>query len=174
MKHLLTRLALAVTLVTGCSPNPAAELELGKQLLVGAPGVAADPVAALGHLRSAAEKRSPAAAFHLGLLLRRGASGVSVDRAAALRWLRVAAEADLPAAQFALGQMLRAGEGIAPDERKARFWFEKAAEHDLPEANLELAMAYQRGDLGLAADGAAAERYLMEAQHASKHRPAPP
>lgn len=166
-------LALLLALA-GCAPDVAFELARGKALLSGAPGVAADPATALRHLHGAAKKHSPAAAFHLGLLYRRGAPGVPVDHSAALRWLRMAADAELPEAQFMLGQMLLAGEGTQPDVAQARKWFEKAAEHDLPHANLELAMAYGRGDLGVTPDQTTAERYLMEAQHALKHRVAPP
>lgn len=173
MRRLLCMVLLPAALA-GCAPDAASELALGKQSLAGGPAASADARVAEGHLRRAAEQGLPAAAYHLGLLYRRGGAGVPVDRKKALHWLREAAEHDLPDAQFALGQMLLAGEAAAPDPVQARRWFERAAEHEHPEANLELAMAYRRGDLGVAPDAAMADRYLMEAEHGLKHRPTPP
>lgn len=160
--------------VAACVPEAGHELAHGKQMLNGGAGEPADARAAAVHLRTAADRHVPAAAYHLGLLFRRGAAGVPVDLVAARRWLGEAAAAELPQAQFMLGQMLVAGEGGPADPEMARHWFERAAENDNAEANLELAMAYRRGDLGVRADANAADRYLMEAEHAIRHRRAPP
>lgn len=154
-----------------CSPDAATELARAKQLLAAQPPQAA---AALPHLRAAAQAGNAAAAYHLGLLLRRGAPGVPRDLPAARRWLQAAADHRLPDAQFMLGQMLREGEGGRADAARARQLFELAGEQDQPEANLELAMAYQRGDLGVQPDADKAARYMMEAQHSLKDRPPAP
>lgn len=167
------RTAALLAALAGCGVDAAGELALGKRLLADAGRAAAAPEAAL-HLRRAAEHGLPAAAYHLGLLYRRGAAGVHVDRVAALRWMQQAAEAGLPDAQFILGQMLAAGEGVPADPARARAWFEQAAEHDHAGASLELALAYQRGALGVAPDEQAATRYFMEARHALSHRRPPP
>jgi TPR repeat protein len=156
-------------LLAGCGPDVASELAAGKALLARSAQQPADAQAARDHLRRAADHGSPAAAFHLGLLLRRGAAGLPPDAAQARRWLTLAAERGLPDAQFMLGQMMANGEGGHADLKQARQWFERAAEQEHPEANFELAMAYRRGDLGVQPDAAAAERYLMEAEHALKH-----
>ena len=166
--------ALALLAVSGCAPDAASELARGKALLDTAAGERTDARAAVVHLRAAADGQLPAAAFHLGLLYRRGAAGVPIDLAAARHWLGVAAAAELPEAQFLLGQMLVAGEGGPVEPERARQWFERAAEQESAEANFELAMAYRRGELGVAADAQAADRYLMEAEHALKHRRPPP
>lgn len=173
--RLLSCCAVALsTVFAGCAPDAAEELAQGKLLLHVDQGRVVDAPQALAHLRRAADQHSAAAAYHLGLLYRRGAPGVDADPSAAMRWLRVAAQANVLQAQFMLGQMLVAGEGGIARPLEARAWFEKAAEHDHPEANLELAMAHRRGDLGVKPDEAAADRYLMEAQHALKHRPVEP
>ncbi|MBC7468960.1 MAG: sel1 repeat family protein [Ramlibacter sp.] len=172
MMHLLLP-ALAVAIVlAGCGPDAASELALGKRLLTGGAGAPADARAAVPHLRHAAAGGLPAAAYHLGLLYQRGAPGLQADRAAALHWLGAAAQTGLPQAQFMLGQMLL--DPLSSDPAQARLWFEKAATQEHAEANLELAMAYRRGDLGLLPDEQQAERYLMESQHAQKHRSPPP
>jgi TPR repeat protein len=160
--------------VTACAPEAESELAQGKRLLNGGAGVPTDARAAVVHLRAAADRHLPVAAYHLGLVYRRGAAGVPVDLVAARRWLGEAAAAELPEAQFMLGQMLVGAEGGPADQDMARRWFERAAEHDSAEANFELAMAYRRGDLGVRADPSAADRYMMEAEHAIGHRRAPP
>ncbi len=168
-------IGVALLLALGaCSHDAAHELAQGRHWLEHVPASAATGARARQHLLSAANMQSSAAAYHLGLLYRRGALGLPVDQVAALRWLRVAAEAGVADAQFMLGQMLAAGEGGPSDALQARQWFEKAAEAELPEAQLELALAYQRGGLGVAPDQSSADRHLMEAQHALKHRPARP
>lgn len=164
--------ALALALLCGCAPK-LDDLAQGKRLLEGQPD-AATAAKARQHLQRAARAQAPAAAYHLGLLYRRGAPGLAPDAALARQWLREAAQTGLPDAEFMLGQMLAAGEGGPADAVQARQWFERAAEHDHPEANLELALAFQHGLLGLAADEAAAQRHFMEAQHALHHRPARP
>ncbi|RQP26494.1 tetratricopeptide repeat protein [Piscinibacter terrae] len=160
---------LVLGLLAGCGPDVAMELAAGKALLANAAQQPADALAAREHLQRAAEHGSAAAAFHLGLLHRRGAAGLKGDAVEARRWLRLSAEKGLADAQFMLGQMVAHGEGGPADVLQARQWFERAAEQEHPEANFELAMAYRRGDLGVQPDAAAADRYLMEAEHALKH-----
>ncbi|NML43109.1 sel1 repeat family protein [Ramlibacter sp. G-1-2-2] len=168
MRRLAAVLLLAAG-VAGCGVHPEAELAQGLRVLA-APQPDARAASVL--LRRAAQAGSARGAFHLALLLRNGADGVTVDHAQAFAWMQRAAQGGLPRAQFLLGQMLLAGEGAAHDATQARYWFEQAAEHDLPEANLELAMAGQRGDWGITPEETA--RYMMEAQHAQKHRPPEP
>jgi len=143
----------------------AAQLALGK-LLYRRP---ADAPAAAMWLAQAVVHGQPAAAHYLGLLHKNGAPGLAADGAEAERWLRVAAEAGIPDSQFLLAQML-----LPADPAQARGWLEKAAEQEHPEAAQQLAMAYQRGELGLQADPQAAARQLAEAQHALRHRPPAP
>jgi TPR repeat protein len=163
---------LTASMLAACSrPDPQADLQMGKLLLS---QNAANAPQARAYLEAAAQAGSPAAAYHLGLLLRRGAPGVRRDLPQARQWLQTAAVAHLPDAQFMLAQMLRQGEGGPVDTAGARRLLEEAGEHDQPEANLELAMAYQRGDLGVRPDAQQAERYLMEAQHSLKDRPPAP
>jgi TPR repeat protein len=160
---------LALAFLAGCGPDVATELATGKALLASAAQQPADALAAREHLQRAAQRGSAAAAFHLGLLHRRGAAGLQPDPAQARRWLHLSAEKGLADAQFMLGQMMAHGEGGSTDLAQARQWFERAAQQEHPEANFELAMAYRRGDLGVQPDTAAADRYLMEAEHALKH-----
>lgn len=147
--------------------DPASQLAWGRRLL------GRDPAKARVVLQQAAEHGQPAAAHHLALLLRRGAPGVPADPAEAMRWLRAAAEADIPDSQFLLGQALMS-DGDATHAAQARSWFERAAAHEHPEAALQLALAYQRGELGLTPDPEEAARHMKEAEHALHHRPRAP
>jgi TPR repeat protein len=170
----LAALTLALLSLEGCGSGDAAgrlaaELAQGKAALAAQP---ADPVAAQRLWLQAAQQGSAAAAYHLALLLRRGDAGVPADPTQAERWMRQAARAGLPDAEFMLGQLLVAGAGARPAE--ARQWLERAAEHDHPEANLALALAARHGELGFTPGSPEAERFLMEAEHALKHRPPAP
>lgn len=165
LPRLILAAALAGAVLAGCGTDPDAEYTRGMELLQ---SVRPDPVAAAKHLRGAADAGSAGAAFRLALLLRRGADGVARDPAQAFARMRQAALVGVPQAEFLLGQMLLAGEGTRADAAQAHRWFEQAAEHDLAEAHLELALAGQRGEWGIGP--AEAERHLMEAEHALRHR----
>lgn len=140
-----------------------AELALGKLLY------RQHDASAAAWLTRAASQGQPAAAHYLALLHKNGAPGLPADARQAEHWLRIAAEAGIADSQFLLAQML-----LADHPAEARSWLEKAAEQEHPEAAQQLAMAYQRGELGLQADPQAAAQQLAEAQHALHHRPAPP
>lgn len=161
--------ALCAAGVAACGSDPAADYAEGMRLLRASP---ADTPHAAAYLQRAADGGSAPAAYRYAQLLRQGPAGVGRHPAQAVAYLRIAAQAKLPQAEFLLGQMLLAGEGVERDPRGARHWFERAADHELPEANLELAMAGQRGELGITRDDG--ERYLMEAGHALRHRPPEP
>jgi len=141
----------------------AAQLALGKLLY------RQHDTAAIAWLRQAVAHGQPAAAHYLALLHKNGAPGLPADARQAEHWLRIAASAGIADSQFLLAQML-----LADHPAEARTWLEKAAEQEHPEAAQQLAMAYQRGELGLQADAQAALQQLAEAQHALHHRPPPP
>jgi TPR repeat protein len=124
---------------------------------------------AIAWLTQAAAHGQPAAAHYLALLHKNGAPGLPADARQAERWLRIAAGAGIADSQFLLAQML-----LADHPAEARSWLEKAAEQEHPEAAQQLAMAYQRGELGLPADPQAAAQQLAEARHALHHRPPSP
>ena len=151
-----------------------AQLQLGKLLFKGAPGLIADPLAARPWLESAVQRGQPGAAHYLGLLFRQDLAGQPRKPAEALRWLERAARAGFADSQFLLGQMLLTGDGAEPDPARAWEWIEAAAEQDHPEANLQMLMAYIRHEMGLRPNAEAEKRQWMEAQHSLRHRPPSP
>jgi TPR repeat protein len=151
-----------------------AQLQLGKLLFKGAPGLPADPLAARPWLEAAVQHGQPGAAHYLGLLFRQDLAGQPRQPAEALRWLERAARAGIADSQFLLGQMLLTGDGAETDPVRAREWLEAAAEQDHPEANLQLLMAYTRHEMGLKPTPEAEKRQWMEAQHSLRHRPPSP
>ncbi|WP_323123520.1 tetratricopeptide repeat protein [Burkholderia alba] len=153
-------------------PGPAsaraAQLALGKAMLLGSGGVERDYPHALALLRPVAAAGDPAAAYYLGLMYRSG-YGTPADPAAAARWFEQAARQDIPAAQFMLANAYRDGSGVPRDEARALELYRHAADHELPEAVQTLAMAYRNGELGLARDDDAFHSQWLEAAHALKH-----
>ncbi len=148
--------------------QPSAQTQLGLITWRGEHGVAGDAQAAKAWLEPAARSGEVNAAYALALVLR--AQSPARD-AEAMRWLQQAANAGHPAAMFVLGNALRNGEGIAIDEAAALARYRQSAELDYPPALQTLAMAYQRGELGLPRDPERFEEELMETAHALKHPP---
>ena len=145
----------------------AAQLLLGKALLLGQGGLERDPVEAASWLRRAAEAGDPAAAYWLAVLHRSDLGGR--DDRAAIPWLERAAAAGLPAARYLLGTAYRDGRGVEPDQARALALLEAAAEDEHPEALQALALASEAGGLGLARDRRRARQLREELEHAVRH-----
>lgn len=151
-----------------------AQLALGKLLLMGAPGITSQPLAALPWFESALKGGQAGAAHYLGLIYRQDLPNQARSPEKALHYFEVAAKAGIADSQFLLGQMIMLGDGTPADPESARKWFEAAAEQDQPEANLQLLMAYSRNELGLQRDADSEARQWMEARHSLMHRPPAP
>jgi TolA-binding protein len=70
----------------------------------------------------------------------------------AAKGFRPVAEAGHPAAQYYYGLCLAEGRGVTKDEKEAAEWWDKAARGGWTEAQLNLAIAYDKGYLGLNRD----------------------
>lgn len=151
-----------------------AQIALGRIYLQGVPTVPKDPGRAREWLLRAAPSRHPSAAYFLGVISQSGQGSVKADPEEAARWFEIAAEGGSPDAMFLLANAYRAGAGVPKDDAKALELYKKAGEMEHPAALQALAMAYQYGELGLKPDEAERRRYMMEAEHAIKHRPIPP
>ncbi|MFK4442377.1 TPR repeat protein [Caballeronia udeis] len=166
--------------------NARAQLQLGKLLLKGQPGIDVDYVESRHWLMKAAPKGpvnlpavvreapdlddNPAgfAALYLASIYRNG-YGVARNRQLAFYWLNRAALAGVPQAQFQLANVYRE-DGIVPrDDARALHWLTLASEAELAEANLALAIAYKNGELGLTADNDRYWSYVKETAHDYKH-----
>jgi TPR repeat protein len=160
-----------------------AQLELGRVLLKGAPGIAPDYELSRHWLTRAAESLptthtfadpeapvSPAAyaAFHLASIYRNG-YGVARNGDEGLRWLTRAANAGVPQAQFQLANTYRDGGLVPISDELALLWLQRAAQAELPEANLALAIAYRNGELGLPRNDAQYWSHIKETAHGYKH-----
>ena len=113
-----------------------------------------------------------AAAGHAGAALQRGLMARRAQEpAAAARWLAQAAQAHDPQALFLLANAAREGNGVPRDEARALALYREAAALEYPPAHQALAMAYERGELGLARDSDQAREALAEVAHSLKHPP---
>jgi TPR repeat protein len=150
-----------------------AQISLGRIYLQGLPAVPRDAARAREWLLRAAPSRHPSATYFLGVMSQSG-QGVKADPAEAARWFQIAAEGGSPDAMFQLANAYRAGAGVPKDDARAVELYEKAGEMEHPAALQALAMAYMYGELGLKPDPDEQRRYMLEAEHAIKHRPIPP
>lgn len=87
--------------------------------------------------------------FYLGL-------GGVFDVARAVPLIRTAAEQGVSEAQYWLAWQSEAGPELAHDQASALAWYQKAADQRHRLALQRLAVAYERGELGLAPDAARA------------------
>lgn len=114
-----------------------------------------DIVAAMSWFRKAAELGDPEAQLRLGRILDRAEQNEE-----AVDWFRKAAEQGFAAAQYELGTSYVEGEGVTKDLLIAVSWIARAAESNHEPAIRTLATAFERGQLGLAADHAKVIRWL--------------
>jgi TPR repeat protein len=121
---------------------------------------------------AASDFERAAAAGHAGAALQRGLMARRAqDPAAAARWLAQAAQAHDPQALFLLANAAREGNGVPRDEARALALYREAAALEYPPAHQALAMAYERGELGLTRDAEQAREALAEVAHSLKHPP---
>jgi len=122
--------------------------------------------------QAASDFERAAAAGHAGAALQRGLMARRAqDPVAAARWLAQAAQAHDPQALFLLANATREGNGVPRDEARALALYREAAALEYPPAHQALAMAYERGELGLARDSEQAREALAEVAHSLKHPP---
>lgn len=150
-----------------------AQIALGRIYLRGVPAVPQDVTRARDWFMRAEPSRHPSAAYFLGVMSQNG-QGVKADPAEAARWLTIAAQEGSPDAMFLLANAYRAGAGVPKSDAKAIALYERAGQMEHAAALQALAMAYAYGELGLEPDEDERRRYMMEAEHATKHKPAPP
>ena len=113
-----------------------------------------------------------AAAGHAGAALQRGLLARRAQQpVVAARWLSQAAQAHDPQALFLLANAAREGDGVPRDEARALALYREAAALEYPPAHQALAMAWERGELGLARDSEQAREALAEVAHSLKHPP---
>jgi TPR repeat protein len=141
-----------------------ASYQLGKLHLQSGPQH--DEALAARDFERAAEAGHAGAALQRGLLARRAR-----DPAAAARWLAQAAQAHDPQALFLLANAAREGDGVPRDEARALRLYREAAALEYPPAHQALAMAWERGELGLVRDDEQAREALAEVAHSLKHPP---
>lgn len=147
----------------------AAQTALGKLYFRGTGSSRPDYRKALSLLDAAAQQGGAVAAYYLALMYKNGLA-VPVDKALAAHWMQKSAEQNIPAAMFILANMYLSGEGLPKDEGKARKWLEKAAEMEHPEAMQLMAMGLREGAMGFVRNEKLADRQMMEAAHALRHR----
>ena len=117
----------------------------------------------------AAAQGHAAAALQRGLMARH-----AQDDTGAARWLAQAAAGHDPQGLFLFANALRDGDGVPRDEAGALALYREAAALEYPPAHQALAMAYERGELGLKPDAEQAREALAEAAHSLKHPPVSP
>ena len=106
---------------------------------------------ALPLFRQAAEAGLPDAQAWLGYLL-----DFAEDNVEAVRWYRAAAEQGHAGGLAGLADMYAKGEGVDKDPGEARRLYEKAADAGDERAARVLALAYEKGGLGVEPDTAMA------------------
>jgi TPR repeat protein len=131
-------------------------------------GVQANPAAAAGYYKIAAEAGNPDAQFALAELYRKG-EGLAADPTEAERWYAAAAKGYASAtggrAQERLGQMYIDGRGVPKDVRRGVLLLEGVAQGGRVWTQVKLAQLYERGADGLPADqGRAVAYYRMAAE----------
>ena len=107
----------------------------------------ADVISAMSLYRKAAEMGHPPAQSRLAYLL-----DISESNEEAAKWYGLAAEQGFAEAEFGLAQMYASGEGVERDNERAVELFTRAANQDHAQAIRVLALAYEKGQLGLRVD----------------------
>jgi uncharacterized protein len=103
------------------------------------------PPAAIGILRTAAERGDVISQFSLAMAYMQGRA-LRQDYAEALKWYRKAADHGLAEAQYNLGAMYFNGTGVTQDHAEALKWFRMAADQGNASAQASLGLMYFRGD----------------------------
>ena len=119
-----------------------AAAQIGKILLHGEGGIAADPKNAIPYLKTAALGGSSEAAFELGNAMKDGLTG-DVNFNHAFGYYSIAALKGNYQAQFELGQMYMAGRGVPQDFKKALMWLSRSANQGFVKAQRQLAYEYE-------------------------------
>jgi TPR repeat protein len=153
--------------------NIEAQVALGRGYLLGLPAMKRDVeearfwfTRALGAgQREADSTLQSQAAYFLGVMARNQAGSNALQ---APLWFERAAALGSAEALFALGNFYADGIGVPKDEARAVALYHRAAERAFAPALQRLAMAYERGELGLPADDEAARRFAFEAEHANR------
>ncbi|HKV16250.1 MAG TPA: tetratricopeptide repeat protein [Reyranella sp.] len=152
--------ALSQALAAG---SPEAAHQLGLVYAQGLAGVARDDARAAQLFEKAAATGHYRAALNLGVLYFRG-QGVPHDLVQARAWLEKAASSNDPYALYALGRAFEESQGaVVADPVRAADLYRRAAEQGLPLAALRYGLALADG-LGVKADAAAAQKWLLAAQ----------
>jgi tetratricopeptide (TPR) repeat protein len=107
----------------------------------------ADIISAMAWYRRAAEMGHAPSQSRLAYLLDN-----AEENEEAVKWYRLAAEQGFAEAEFGLAQMYASGEGIERDSDKAVELFTRAANRGHYQAIHVLALAYEKGQLGLRID----------------------
>lgn len=137
MKHFLTALGLAITLLA------TSQAQAGVAEAIDA-HFAGEYAKALAELRPLAEQGNAAAQTHLGVMYAAG-HGVEKNEATAVAWYRKAAQQGDSNGQYALGIMYAQGRGIARDEQQAVHWMRLAAEQGHIDAMYDLSLMFLEG-----------------------------
>jgi TPR repeat protein len=106
-----------------------------------------DIVESMAWYRRAAEAGHVPAQVRLAYLLDN-----AEENAEALKWYRLAAQQEDAEAEFGLARLFASGEGVERDYEQAVFWFTRAAQQNYLPAIHVLALAYEKGQLGLQVD----------------------
>lgn len=122
-------------------------------------GVPADPVAAMGLYRKAAEAGDVAALNRVALMSYRGEVGVAQDYQKAAQFFERAAALGDANAAFNLGKMYFEGKGVAKDIGKTLEYYRQAAGKEHVLALNTLGALYREGGIG-EADRATAQTYF--------------
>jgi len=112
-------------------------------------GIPADPEAARGHLRYAADRGVASAQWNLAMLLLEGLGGPA-DPVEARRYVQMSAESGYYQGQISMAVMLALGQGGPVDEPAARDWYGRAAEQGSAHAMRGLGMMLITGQGGAA------------------------
>jgi len=116
-----------------------------------------DLVAAMSAYREAALRGHAPAQYRLGYLLDQSDQNVEAER-----WYRLAADQGSAQAQFALGQLYASREVGDGDMATARKWLMEAARQGQADAVRLLAVAAERGELGMPRSFEEARRWLEQ------------
>jgi TPR repeat protein len=126
-------------------------------------GHPADPAAAVGYHRAAAERGSGDAAFELSVLYATG-SGVAADQEASDSWTFRAAELGSVRAMGNLGGMYATGRRVEQDPVVALDWYVKAADLGHARSAYTAGLMHLIGDGGLPVDEEQAATYFGRAE----------
>lgn len=160
--------AAARAVAAGLLPanHPQAHYLLGLMHSYGEGGLA-DPAAAAGHFRAAADIGHPGAMFSLAALYAQG-RGVDQNYAEAKHWYTRAAEAGNPDGLYQLGVMHQYGQGVPADLDVAAAHWERAAAAGQPRAMMTLGRLYAAGRPGRAAEPGRAAFWFFQAWQAGE------